>query len=781
MAKYLLIAEKPSVMRDIQSVYNKHRSQFKDEIEFDAFHGHLLTFVEPNKYNAKYKKWNEDDLPIIPKNFAYTETDKQSSSKIYQRIKNGNYDAIINACDAGREGEHIFFSFYEYHKLKTPVLRFWASDTTETTILAALKKLLPASQFDGLRQAAKYRAQLDWLVGINFSRAVTLASTKTVSVGRVMSPTLKIIVDREKEISKFVPDSFYELQGTFKAAAGEYLGKYLIPPDSKQSRFSKESEAKGAMSSLKKEGIVKSVEARRQSTKAPTLYSLTELQKDGNKYFGYTADKTLSIAQNLYERYKVLSYPRTESRFLPTAMVPELKKHLKPIEYTALKPFVTKITQADIDKATKGKDYVDNAKITDHHAIIPTTEMPKMAAMSTDEQNIYLLVCKRFLAIFMPPYVVNRTTIITDIDGKLFKSSGKVEVSKGFGELYTSNAKDVILPPVKKGDKVTVAKTKITKGKTSPPIRFNPATLLDAMQNAGNYVSSAESRKVLKEAAGLGTSATRASIIKNMVNYKMIELKKNAYYPTDFGQSIISIIGDRICCSPQLTADWEKKLQSIEADSYKGDFLKEMNAFITDETNRLLSETQSLLGSNREVLGQCPKCGKNVIIGNSYYLCSGYKKTCDFIIGESHYGAEVTKEDVKTILSGNVSGVKTFTRKDGGTYNGLLKIVNTKLAVLINDSGKKINSKSKCPICGGDICEGTSFFLCSNKNITGCTWAIKKTICGTKITVKDIETLVAGEETEFKSFVWKSGKPGTAALALQGGKLKFIFENRESA
>ena len=288
MARYYLLAEKPSVARDIQAVYQAHRGEFSDDIVFGAFHGHLMELAEPVSYNPDWKKWNLDDLPIIPETFVYEESDAASCKKIMDTIKNGHFDALINACDAGREGEHIFFSFYESHHLTIPVLRFWASDTTEETILKTLKNLQPAASFDGLRQSAKLRAQLDWLTGMNFSRAASLKTGKKMNIGRVLTPTLKIIVDREKEIRNFQSKKFYEVQATFVSQDGNFDGTYLIAPDYKQSRFDNERSAEDVIDSLGKIGTVRSVESKRKATKAPTLYSIAELQKDGAKYFVQT-------------------------------------------------------------------------------------------------------------------------------------------------------------------------------------------------------------------------------------------------------------------------------------------------------------------------------------------------------------------------------------------------------------------------------------------------------------------------------------------------------------
>lgn len=791
--RYLLLAEKPSVMRDIEEVYRKHQSDYSFALDFGAFHGHLMELAMPRDYDPKLQKWTLDDLPIIPKDFMYKEQDAESCRRLLEKIKAGHYDALINSCDAGREGEHIFFSFYEAHNLTVPVLRFWASDTTEPTIRAALNSLKPAAVFDGLRQSAKLRAQLDWMTGINFSRAVSLKTNMKVNIGRVVSPTLKIIVDREREILNFVPKDFFEVQATFSTASGgEYSGTLILPPDYKQTRFDKKADADAIVASLGKSGVIKSIQSKQKSIKAPTLYSIAELQKDGARLFGYSADKTEAIAQSLYEK-KLTSYPRTESRFLPTAMVPELKKHLKAVEATPLKAYAAAITQARFDQVTKTKDYVDNAKITDHHAIIPTMEICKdFSALTKDEQNIYLAICKRFLAIFMDPYVVQNTTVFTDVSGKLFKSSGKMEVDKGYTILYSNKSRDVVLPALKEKDAVGVKDSKVKAGQTAPPDRFNVSTLLDAMMNAGNFVSSAESRRILRETAGLGTGATRKDILKKLEDTGMCTVKKTVFCPTQFGMKLIDVIGDREIASPQMTADWEDKLRKVEAGASPDDLSKEMRQYVVSETKDIVNNVFTDLGEfNWEEIGACPACGSRVVEKKNFFLCTNYHKTCQFLIPKSYIGATITKADAKKLLDGKSTGQKTLTTKNKKTMKDCFVLdkdfkVVPSFAVSKKpstaepnfDLNKLTDDKvlGKCPACGGKIYEGNKFYLCSNRTVGSCEWSISKKIRGADISTRDVRDLLAGKETMPHQFTWSSGKKGYARMTLENKKLKFLFD-----
>ena len=795
MAQYLLLAEKPSVMRDIHDVYTKYQNEYEFQLGFDSFHGHLMELAQPADYNPRLKRWSLDTLPILPESFHYVESDPESCRRIMDRIQSGYYAALINACDAGREGEHIFYSFYEAHNLTLNVLRFWASDTTEQTIRKALHQLQPASRFDGLRQSAKLRAQLDWLSGINFSRAISLKTNKKANIGRVVSPTLKMIADREREIRKFVSKDFFEVQAAFQTGAGAYMGTYLLPPDYKKTRFDTKQEAGTVLESLRTTGVVREVHSKKRSIKAPTLYSITELQKDGSKYFGYGADRTEALAQALYEKH-LTSYPRTESRFLPTAMIPELPAHLKPLLATPLKEYVRTVTKERIAAVTRTKEYIDNAGITDHHAIIPTTESCRdFGALSRDEQNIYLLICKRFLSIFMDPYVVEHTVIITDVGGSLFKTTGKVELSKGYGVLYTSKARDVVLPPVRQGEPVEVTDRRIREGKTTPPDRYNTATLLDAMKNAGNLLSSEESRRILRETAGLGTGATRKDILKKLETTGMCSVKKTVFIPTDFGMALADVIGNREIASPQMTADWEARLQAVEHGSYRGDLGQDIRQFVAEETRDIIQQTEVNLEQYEHVsLGRCPKCGGAVLSGKNFYYCANYKKSCDFLVRKVLIGAKLTEDDMKHLLSGKKTRKKKMKTKSGKqlTDSFVLDGAGQVVPAFALQGGERRaaeepvpaaaedrRSLGVCPVCGGQIFEGQSCYLCSNRESTGCSWSLGKKIRAAEITPMDVEAMLKGETSAVHQFTWSSGRKGVAKLKLNGGKLEFLFpENK---
>lgn len=660
----LLIAEKPSVMHAVEAIYKKDPSKYPFSLDFAAFHGHLMQLLEPEDYDPSWSNWRV--LPIIPTAFRYKAADIKSVDILTSKIKQGNYDFLVNACDAGREGEHIFWSFYETQGLTLPVKRFWVSSVTTPALKAALSNLKDSNNYDGMRQSAKYRAQLDWLVGMNFTRAATNKKGDLTSIGRVQTPVLKLIVDREMQIRNFKPEDFYELRGTFKVNGGEFVATHLIAPDHKDTRFKRKEDADAieALVKSKAPGVVAESTNDVKSVPAPTLFSLTELQKAANRVLKFKPDKTLSIAQKLYEG-GLLTYPRTESQFLPTDMIPEIPAHIKPLSSVPeLAPCAAGIGQTEIDRMLKGK-YVDDAGITDHHAIIPTDQTPNWATLSKDEQAIYTLVGKAFLAIFLPPYQIAVSTILVDVGGHLFKARGSTEIDPGYTVLYPQKTKkSEMLPACKKRDKADLSKISISKGTTKPPDRYRPDTLLSAMKNAGQDLPDSMMRSTLREAKGLGTPATRADILAKLETREYVKLEKNAFYALDKGIRLIEEVGDRPFSSAALTAEWEEKLQAIEKGKFSGNFRQEMEDFVKDETTYLLGNIKGTYGN---VVGKCPFCGGDIVDYGKGYGCQNYKKeapnSCKVWIPKVIPGYELTDKDLQDLLAGRETGVKTFTNK----------------------------------------------------------------------------------------------------------------------
>lgn len=775
--KALLIAEKPNLGKDIEKVYRK--MSFKDDITFVALSGHVLELKYPGEYDEKWHKWNLDTLPIIPDKFQY-KLDRGKShfyNSVKSELKSGDYDYVINACDAGREGQLIFHTVYQFVGSKIPVKRLWISDTTDASIEKGLNNLIDENDKDlkNLTDAAFLRSYFDWLIGMNLSRATSLKTNAKVPVGRVMTPTLAIVVNREREILNFKPEDYWTIDVLFDGYQGVW-----IDSETKNTRIDKKEDAEKILKSIGDKGKVKEAEKKLVTNYAPELYSLLTLQKDANSIYGYTASETLGIAQKLYDELKLISYPRTESSVISTNMINDmipLLNSLKGVDgYEKVIGEILK-DENNIKKTLKKKTYVDNTKLTDHHAIIPTNTKANLKILGIKERNIYELILKRFIAIFMKPYTFNKSTVLIDSNNNLIRVSGKEVVNEGFKVLYGNKEKETILPNLSKGDLVDIKNKKINEKQTTPPSRYNDSTLLDAMANAGRMVDDKDLKDVLKRTKGIGTSATRDSFIDKLIKNEMIERKGKTIYPTEFGMDVIDVLDGRDVISPELTAVWEEKLGKVEdGDLSYQNFYKDMLEYTKEQTESIVNEVNKDLNKDKETLGKCPKCGKDVIKGKNYYLCSGYKETCDFIVGKTYCGVNLRDTDIEKILNGEETRKMNFKFKSGKKGTGRLKYDKDENRVNIVFEKREKKEIGECPKCGAEIVDGKNYYLCSKYKDT-CDFIIGKKILGANIGVKDAKDLIAGKETGEKEFTWKSGKKGKASLKLDGEKnIKFVFK-----
>lgn len=775
MERGLLIAEKPSAAAAIKAVYEKIKPGLPYQLDIASFRGHLLELAAPEDYDGAWgDRKNTSVLPMIPKEFHYQLKEPALVAGLLGKIHSGTeYRFLVNACDAGREGEHIFWSFYETTGQVLPVKRFWASSTAQLAIEKALRNLQDASVYEGLRQASKYRAQFDWLVGMNLTRAASASLRQFVGIGRVQTPTLKLVVEREKEVQNFCPEDFWEVKATFgiNGAEGDFI--HLFAPDRKSSRTGQMDEAKRVLADVKaaKEGLVVGVKDEVKETLAPPLYSLVELQKAANKALKFSPDRTLELVQGLYER-GYLSYPRTESRNLPTDMIPELSSYLRPLTgVPELAAYAQSIGQKEIDRMLKG-GYVNDGKVTDHHAIIPTDQTPNWDELSSDEKKIYLLIGKAFLAIFMPPYQVARSTVLVQVGTHIFRCQGSKELDKGYSVLYsTSLASKGEAPACKKGDKAEFRTGKVSKGTTTPPARYTPGTLLAAMQNAGQNLSSKEMRSAMRDAGGLGTSATRADILKKLLSRDLIRLERNTYYASDKAIRMMDVLGDRSFTSPALTAEWERKLHAVEDGTFAGDFRAEMEAYIRKETDYLLSAVTPA----KAVVGTCPKCGKSLIDIGWGIVCEDRRSddptSCSVVIPKKVAECVFSEEDISALLKGERIGPKKVKTKRG----------EGEAFFVLTDEGVRFSPESglasrvqvgACPLCQNAVLSGANSWFCSGKE---CDWSFPKVIKGTTLSDEDAAALLRGEKTQPLTFLWSSGRMGTAQLYLEHSVLKWCF------
>lgn len=794
MAKALLIAEKPSLMNEIYNVYKK--TSMTDTIDFISFAGHTMTLCEPGEYKKEWgeKKWTWDMVPIIPTTFKYKVA--KGKEKLFNDIKNkintGSYDYLINACDPDREGQTIFQYVIDFLGCKLPVKRFWSNDLTEGPIRNALTHLRDSSEpfLKNLTEESKSRAQFDWLIGMNLTVASSLQMHGTSKVGRVKSPTLKIVVDREKEIRGFVSTTSYELEGVFGAYSGVYFDTEGIV------RFKDKKDADKIIDDLSNDSIVDSVEKKTESTNAPQLFNLNTLQKEAGRLYGFKADDVLALAQSLYEK-KYLTYPRSDNQYVSTEIADTFGKRLIAVSNITDLAIIAKAVIADTAiqaKISKNKSYVDNAKMAEsgHFAIIPTTDKADIAKLSTNERTLYDLVCRRFLAIFLPPMKVSKTTVVTNSNDYLFRTTGKIMLDKGYTILYKMASTDVLLPPLKKGDKVALTETKINDKVSTPPKRYTSATLVDVLTNPVKFLIDNGLKDVIKESKGIGTTATRSGIINELIKNEYIEEKKSGkqtyLFATDKGINIIDNLKDKDIVSVDMTGIWEEKLSDVGSGKLaSADFRKQMIEYVLKSIDDIKSSTMANIqysSSSSEVLGKCPKCNKNVLEGKDYYKCESYKKDCDFILGKTYLGAKISKADIKKILNGEQTREISFSKQN---QDGTTKKWKTKLEY--NKTEKRISfasnqgytasstggtvSSLKCPKCGKPLKITDKWMMCSEyKN--PCDFILSRDFFQANITEKDIEKLLKNETIE-KTFVWKSGKSSKAKLKLEDHKYKLIF------
>lgn len=623
MSKTVVLAEKPSVGRDIARVLqcNKKGNGYLEGSKYIVTWalGHLITLADPEVYDDKYKTWKLDDLPMLPphlKSVVIKKTGKQFNA-VKAQLNRKDVTDIVIATDAGREGELVARWILEKARVKKPIKRLWISSVTDKAIRDGFKQLKPGAKFENLYASAVARSEADWYVGLNATRALTTKYNAQLSSGRVQTPTLGMIAAREQEINAFHPKSYYGLQAK---ASGNI--KYTWQDAKNNSRtFSKE-KAENLLHSLKGSALnIEKVDKTAKKKFAPQLYDLTELQRDANRLFGFSGKQTLSLMQRLYERHKVLTYPRTDSRVLSSDIVPTLKDRLDACGVDQYARHAQTILRKGIGKLPKS--VVDNAKVSDHHAIIPTEESVNLSELDDKERRIYDLVVKRFLAVLMDAYEYEQTTIHAKIRNESFTAKGKIVKKQGWKAVYDrsfeeEDSDDQQLPSVKQGDAFSNISLSLTTGETKPPERFTEGVLLQAMENPVRYMSQEEKHLAgtLQKTGGIGTVATRADIIDKLFNSQYMELKGKHIFITSKGKQLLDLAPEDLR-SPALTAEWEQKLSLIaEGKLNKNKFIAE----IKDYTKEIVQEikTNDSKFKHDNITGtKCPDCGKLMLEVNN--------------------------------------------------------------------------------------------------------------------------------------------------------------------
>lgn len=643
MGKILVLAEKPSVGRELARVLgaNGGRDGFMEGSRYVVTWalGHLVTLADPEHYGAQYKKWDLETLPMLPERMALTvikSTSKQFGVVKTQMLRN-DIDSIVIATDAGREGELVARWIIAKAGCKKPLYRLWISSQTDKAIKEGFENLKPGSDYVSLYQSAQCRAEADWLIGLNISRALTCRFNAQLNAGRVQTPTLAMIVAREEEIAKFRPEP-YELLSVvtkdFTLQWRDKSGHTRIFDSEKANALEKKcTGAKAKITTVKRE---------KKREQPPLLYDLTELQRDANKKYAMSAKRTLDAMQTLYERHKVLTYPRTDSKYISDDIVPTLPERLKSLP-RMYAPQANEITKRGI-KPTKR--FVDNSKVSDHHAIIPTEQYVNLDQFSTEERRIYDLVVRRFLAALSPDFEYEQMTITADVAGEIFTAKGKTVQNAGWKANYgiiededePSDETEQTLPTVNEGDVYPVLSVKRKQKKTTPPARYTEATLLGAMEHPGKFLSDSQMREAVEEAGGLGTPATRADIIEKLFNTAYIEKHGRELIPTSKGKQLISL-APKDLTSPLLTAKWEERLSQIAKGKADGKaFIKEMRTYATQLVSDVVKSEQSYRHDNMTGT-RCPNCGKFMLEVNGKkgkkLVCQdrecGYRENLSFL------------------------------------------------------------------------------------------------------------------------------------------------------
>jgi DNA topoisomerase-3 len=725
MSKTLVIAEKPSVGQDLARAlpgpFKKHEGFLEgpDHVITWAV-GHLVQLAEPEAYDAKYKSWRMADLPIVPERFKLEVRDERSRKQmavVSKQLAREDVEGVVNACDAGREGELIFAYLYEKAKGNKPVKRLWLNSMTSAAMRDALAALRPGEELERLEQAARSRSEADWIVGMNATRAATIRLRSSfdgaVSLGRVQTPTLAIVARREEEIRAFKPEPYWLVDATFVASGpieGEsgraersYVGRFHAPGRDNGGpsgpRIATEELALAIVAACEgRPGTITKLEKREQREKAPMLYDLTTLQREANNRYGFSAKRTLAAAQRLYEEHKALTYPRTNSRYLPSDMVEEIKPIAELVgthpEYGRAAEYVVGLDVLPLGRV------VNDEKVTDHHAIIPTRSEHTLERMGDDDRRIYDMAARRFLAVFHPEAVFENTRVETTVsaeDGErhAFRTRGKLLLVPGWRAVYGESpaasrvdgnnrgeedeGSDQQLPRLVQDEQVETREIESARKETKPPRRYSDASLLGAMETAGKLVDDDELREAMKD-SGIGTPATRAAIIERLIQVGYLERDGRALVATEKGLNVVRLLNEHPLTSPGLTGSWEQRLGKIErGEDSRKDFMGDIAGFARETVNQL-DESLKDVRIPRARLGPCPICGHEIVENRKGYSCwSREDPGCGFVIWKSKAGKQlplaVAKELIRTGYTARP--VTGFRGRSGRSFRAHLALQQT--------------------------------------------------------------------------------------------------------
>ncbi len=777
----VILTEKPSVARDIAKclgINGKRDGYFEgNDYQITWAFGHLVELKEPDEYNPAWKRWSLDSLPIIPETFGLKARGDDSAQQQLNIIKHllKAADEIICATDAGREGELIFRYIVSWADCEQkPFKRLWISSLTDDAIRQGFAKLQDGHVYDGLYRAAKCRSESDWIVGLNATRLYTLkfgGQGSLWTIGRVQTPVLALIVQKDADISNFIPKDFWELHSLYRDTDFQYVG----------GRFDEKIAAEVLLNQIiGRDFQITEVKGKRELLSPPLLYDLTDLQKDMSIRHGLTAEQTLACTQQLYEK-KHVTYPRTDSRHLTN----DMKPGMKPLLAALRKQFAAQIEPLDLDKLTLSSRIFNDAKVSDHHAIIPTTALP--GALSGHEAKVYEAIVLRFIAAFYPPCVKQITTVLGEVSpdsakAVKFKTTGTIIEAPGWQALYKNDAANQndktqkILPNFVKGESGP-QQPSVAQGKTTPPKPYNEASLLSIMESAGKTCDDEQLKEALKE-KGLGTPATRASIIEVLIKRNYIQRQKKTLLSTESGRHLISIIADDRLKSASMTGEWEAKLKKIEHNAYDPDqFMAEIIQFtrnIKEQSEHPLYDTSRL--------GDCPLCGQAIIEGRKGYGCSAWKAGCQFVLWKQVYGVPVSADMASQLLQNGRTLLSYAVKVDDAIFNAQLTLNKQgETGYSKTEAGQGLMVKdalADCPLCNGKIVETAKAYGCSEWR-SGCKMVIWKTVAHKKISAAMAKKMLSkGETGMLKGFKSGKGTEFEANLKLVDGKVEMEFAGR---
>ena len=843
MSKTLIIAEKPSVAQDIVRALTPEAGKFEkhdDHFENDAYVvssavGHLVEIKAPDEFDVKRGKWSFNNLPVIPPHFDLNPIDKNKGrlNALVKLIRRKDVSALINACDAGREGELIFRLIQQYAQpakgpLNKPVQRLWLQSMTPQAIRDGFHKLRSDAQMLPLADAARCRSEADWLVGINGTRAMTAFNSRDggfflTTVGRVQTPTLSVVVEREEKIRKHVARDYWELRASFDAQAGQYEGKWFDPqwkknedPERRADRLWTAAEAEAIAAAVRGKPATVTEESKPSTSACGGLYDLTTLQREANSRFGFSAKTTLSLAQALYEKHKVLTYPRTDSRFLPEDYVAVAKQTAEMIASEDMPGPLRELAQHARKSLKEGyikptKKVFDNAKVSDHFAIIPTLQAPR--SLTDIEAKLYDMVVKRFLAVFFPPAEFQVTTRISKVDTHHFQTNGKVLVKPGWLAVYGKEAQedDANLVPVADGELVRTESVDVKALATKPPARYTEATLLSAMEGAGKLIDDDELREAMAE-KGLGTPATRAATIEGLITEKYMLRDGRELIPTAKAFQLMTLLRGldvEDLTKPELTGDWEFKLSEMEKGRLDRDAFMAEIAAMTEKIVKKAKEydRDTIPGDYATLKTPCPKCGGVVKENYRRFTCTGKDgaEPCGFSIGKIPAGRSFELAEVEAFLeTKRIGPLEGFRSKAGWPFTAELALVydeeiaNWKLEFDFGEDAKKAEESGEpvdfngqqslgaCPKCKGHVYEHGTNYVCEHAvgPTPTCDFKTGKIILQQPIEPAQVSKLLGeGKTALLEGFISnKTRRAFKAFLAYDAkeGKVVFEFEPRAS-